>query len=75
VDRDGQVVFFNPKGEALLGAPPAPKRREWDERPEAETAETLAPYAGAAAYTRDRHIPWALEAAAWEALEEGADSG
>jgi hypothetical protein len=69
VDRDGQVVFFNPRGEALLGAPPAPKRREWDEGP------APAPYAGAAAHTRDRHIPWALEAAAWEALEEAADSG
>ena len=40
--------------------PPRPPPAEADRRP-----------AGAPLYTRDHHIPWALEARAWEALDSG----
>lgn len=104
IDRDGQVVFFSPRGTALLGAPPARTLREWDrglwdessapshrpsagvDKPQATPARARAsephaapqprgaptnPFPGAAAFTRDSHIPWPLEAAAREALDPG----
>jgi len=80
IDRDGQVVFFSPRGQALRGAPPAPRRRAWEERGKGGSRESLGPkldlrrsdpFPGAAHFTRDHHIPGALEAAVWEALDSG----
>ena len=112
LDVRGQVVFFTPRGKALMGAPPAtepaasepPTPRGLPGRP--APADTKAPAAtkaaaggatgaaadqlevtglvseagrvgvtetnpGAARWTRDRDIPWELEARAWEALDSG----
>jgi len=121
IDRDGQVVFFSPRGKALRGAPVAPvlpvtkpgpgslegapveggAEPGLGSEPDPCTAAAKAaasvlepmegeeggedggqkqpepdphrsdPFPGAAHFTRDPHIPWALEAAAWEALDSG----
>ena len=72
-DRNGQVVFFTPKGNALFEAPPLPKlapdpvqalvrgNHERGIRPNGLT--------GAPKWKRDSDIPWAIEAAAMEAID------
>jgi len=73
IDRDGQVVFFTPKGKAILGAPVA---RPMTARPavqpdlRAEVA-SQGPLAGAPRWKWDRDVPWEVEARAWEALDSG----
>jgi hypothetical protein len=77
-DRNGQVVFFTPKGDALFDAPPMP---ELPLLPEAPPSPELQPdlvaalvrgnrergitpnfSSGASKWRRDGDIPWALEA-------------
>jgi hypothetical protein len=104
IDADGHVVFFTPKGNTLLGAPPVcPSPTDGrpmsgrplgegssGERPGEEAAGKLggstgnrlgpgdeSPWdqrprdrAGASRFKRDSDIPWAIEARAWEALDE-----
>ena len=72
-DRNGQVVFFTPKGKALFEAPPLPElppdpvqalvrgNRERGIRPDFSS--------GAPKWSRDSYIPWAIEAAAREAID------
>ena len=72
-DRNGQVVFFTPEGKALFEAPPVPElpsdpvealvrgNRERGITPDFST--------GAPMWRRDSDIPWAIEAAALEALD------
>jgi hypothetical protein len=82
IDLNGQVVFFTPMGKTLLGAPPAqPGFGKLDgdtalgggrgEGIEETGRETVPHPAGAPVYKHDRHIPWEVEARAWEALESG----
>jgi hypothetical protein len=67
IDRDGQVVFFTPKGKAILGAPVA---RPMTARP-AVQLDLRKPPAGAPRWKWDRDVPCEEEARAWEALESG----
>ena len=72
-DRNGEVVFFTPKGKALFEAPPLPEllpdpvealvrgNRERGITPDFST--------GAPMWSRDSYIPWATEAAAKEAID------
>ena len=72
-DRNGQVVFFTPKGKALFEAPTLPelppdplqdlvrRNRERGIRPDFSS--------GAPKWKRDDDVPWAIEAAAIEALD------
>ncbi len=78
-DRDGQVVFFTPKGKALFEAPPP---RVLGADPVAELisgnrARGITPdwRSGAPRWKSDHDIPWPIEAAAWEAIDpvEGID--
>ena len=101
IDTNGQVVFFTPKGKALMGAPPAgigaPQVGEREpqlagipvsgklaevgaklgaENGSGAWAEAVGqirhdPLPGAPRWKRDRDIPWAIEARAWEALDSG----
>jgi len=78
IDVQGQVAFFTPKGKALFDAPP--RRGVWarDEmsgigaRP-AHPAHPARPahLSGASRWKRDRDIPYAIEAEAWEVLDSG----
>ena len=65
IDRDGQVVFFTPKGKTLLGAPPV--------RPVPMTPDDLGPelelFTGTPRCQRDRDMPWEVEARVWDALD------
>jgi hypothetical protein len=79
IDAKAQVVFFTPRGEALLGAPPvglggavkpdrSPAARfrgkiPWDQRPWH--------LAGASRFLRDADVPWEVEARALDALDSG----
>ena len=69
LDKDGQAVFFTPKGKALAGAPP--RQMAPTERPGEDTLDTLAvtEWGGLPRYGYDRNIPWEEEARAWEALD------
>ena len=74
MDRDGQVVFFDSRGKAVLGAPvPKPLTAQPVVRPDHRAGATpqLKPLAGAARYRRDIDVPWEVEARAWEALDSG----
>jgi 8-oxo-dGTP pyrophosphatase MutT (NUDIX family) len=74
VNGDGTVLFFTPKGRMLVDAPKRPEaprrpaRREMAAR-STEHGDGLALSNGAALY-RDFDIPWEIEAAAREAMEE-----
>ena len=78
VNRDGTVLFFTPKGRILLGAPSAasaeslpPMRSAHSGAPSRGGSATLSN--GAALY-HDSAIPWAIEAAAREAVEASLDA-
>ena len=75
LDVKGQVVFFTPRGKALLGAPPAGANVEMDfaaGRPnELLTGHLPGHLTGASRWAHDRDIPWEVEARAWEALDSG----
>jgi len=78
LDVKGQVVFFTPRGKALLGAPPTGVKmrgRGGTSLPAGRSRlvgrEEALPMAGAPRWKRDADIPWALEARAWEALDSG----
>jgi hypothetical protein len=76
LDATGQVVFFTPKGKALLGAPPAsglrPVHPSGVARGESPASVPgLAPGAGSPRWKRDTDIPWEVEARAWDALDSG----
>ena len=72
-DRNGQVVFFTPKGSVLFEAPPMPElpadpvgallRRNH------ERGITPNSWSGAPRWKKDWDIPWAIEAAAREAVD------
>ncbi|NNM03584.1 MAG: hypothetical protein HKO65_00670 [Gemmatimonadetes bacterium] len=67
MDRDQKIVFFTPRGRALRAAPPRlPKRRALERR-----GARMTPGAGTPRWKRDSHIPWEVEAKAWEALDSG----
>ena len=70
IDVRGEVVFFSPKGKALLGAPP--RRVDWEiVSPAAIQPPVVRPGAGTPRWKRDTEIPWDVEARAWEALDSG----
>jgi hypothetical protein len=68
IDVTGQVVFFSPRGKALMGAPP---RRIDRASPAAIQPPVLRPGAGIPRWKRDADIPWEVEARAGEALDSG----
>ena len=79
VNGDGTVLFFTPKGRMLADAPKrveradAPEQRRsavaW-KRPGAPASRERSEMSNGAALYRDSDIPWAIEAAAREAVEE-----
>ncbi len=75
IDVTGQVVFFSPKGKALVGAPPRrlDSVRAGSDRvgPAAIQPPAIRPGAGIPRWKRDADIPWEVEARAWEALDSG----
>ena len=72
-DRNGQVAFFTPKGNALFEAPPMPElsRDPVETLVRRNRGRGITPlYShGAPKWKRNRDIPWAIEAAALEALD------
>ena len=72
-DRNGQVVFFTPEGKALFETPPVPELPpdpvEALVRGNRERGITPDRSTGAPMWRRDGDIPWAIEAAALEALD------
>ncbi len=72
-DREGQVVFFTPQGNALFDVPPPPELLpdpvERLVRGNRERGITPDWSRGAPMWNRDRDIPWAIEAAALEAID------
>ena len=72
-DRNGQVVFFTPKGNALFEAPPMPELSadpvDALVRRNRERGVTPNFWSGAPRWKKDRDIPWAIEAAAREAID------
>ncbi len=72
-DRDGQVVFFTPKGKALfeVGPPPelGPDPVEALVRRNRKRGVTPDAHSTASRWRRDRDIPWHIEAAALEAID------
>ncbi len=83
VNGDGTVLFFTPKGRMLVDAPRAPKAARSGERPGLPPVPSVhrgAPRVGGhptlsngAALYRDSAIPWRIEAAAREAMEESLE--
>ena len=80
IDVTGQVVFFSPRGKALMGAPPRRLDREGADpigtspvgaSPPAFQPPVIRPGAGIPRWKRDADIPWEVEARAWEALDSG----
>jgi hypothetical protein len=74
VDRTQQIVFFTLRGRALFDVPPVRDRPMTGISPEPGAAlGQLRPShrEGASRWKRDRDIPWAVEARAWEALDSG----
>ena len=72
-DRNGQVVFFTPTGKALFEAPPMPElqpdRLESLVRRNRERGITPDFSSGVPKWKRDNDVPWAIEAAAIDALD------
>ena len=72
-DRNGQVVFFTPKGNALFEAPPLPELPPdpVQDLVRGNRKRGITPdfSSGAPKWKRDSDIPWAIEAAAREALD------
>ena len=83
VNGDGTVLFFTPKGRMLVDAPRAPKAARGGARtglPPVPSVHGGAPRVGGchtlsdgAALYRDSAIPWSIEAAAREAMEESLE--
>ena len=89
VNGDGTVLFFTPKGRMLVDAPSRPRAARGGERsslppvpglPPVPSAHRGAPRVGedpvlsnGAAVYRDSAIPWRIEAAAREAMEESLE--
>ncbi|MYI21492.1 MAG: HNH endonuclease, partial [Gammaproteobacteria bacterium] len=84
VNGDGTVLFFTPKGRMLVDAPSRPKAPRDGERPGLPPVPTVHPGApapgdritlsnGAALY-HDSEVPWEIEAAAREALDESLET-
>jgi hypothetical protein len=85
MDRNGQVVFFTPRGKALFEAPPLPELPS-DTLDPPDLAEALVrrnrergvtPHcsSGGPRWSRDSYIPWAIEAAAREAIDPWGEMG
>ena len=72
-DRNGQVVFFTPKGKALFEVPSMPQLPsdpvEALVRGNRERGITPDYSSGGPKWSRDSYIPWAIEAAAREAID------
>ena len=83
VNGDGTVLFFTPKGRMLVDAPSRPKAARGGERPGLPPLPAVhsgAPAQGdgitlsnGAALYRDSAIPWEIEAAAREAMEDSLE--
>jgi len=77
-DRSGQIVFFTPKGNALFEAPPMPELPadpvEALVRRNRERGVTPNFLSGAPRWKKDWDIPWAIEAAAREAVDLSDES-
>ena len=78
IDVTGQVVFFSPRGKALMGAPPRRTDRTSPAgaslegaSPAATQPPVIRPGARLPRWKRDADIPWKSEARAWEALDSG----
>ena len=84
VNGDGTVLFFTPKGRMLVDAPRRPKAARGGERvglPPVPTVHPGAPAKGGdfalsngAALYPDSRIPWEIEAAAREAMEDSLEN-
>ena len=78
MNNDGTVLFFTPKGRMLVDAPKRPEARA-AHLPPVPSVHPGAPAKGkgtilsnGAALYRDSSIPWEIEAAAREAMEESS---
>ena len=79
IDRNGQVVFFTPKGKALFQAPPLPELTSDTPDPpdllealvrgNRERGVTPDGSSCGPKWSRDSYIPWAIEAAARDAID------
>ena len=81
VNSDGTVLFFTPKGRMLVDAPSRPAPRAAAHLPPVPSVHPGAPAKGGgfglsngAALYPDSRIPWKIEAAAREAMEESLTS-
>jgi hypothetical protein len=76
---DGKIVFFTPRGKALYEVPPTPELAAdpLQELVQGNRDRGVVPDAWAATprWHRDGDIPWAIEAAAREALDPWDDEG
>ncbi len=77
MNGDGTVLFFTPKGRMLVDAPSRPAPRAAAHPPPVPLVHHDAPVQGdgitlsnGAALYRDSDIPWEIEAAAREAVDE-----
>jgi len=83
-DRNGQVVFFTPKGKALFEAPALPELpSDTPDPPDLLEAlvrgnreRSITPDGSSCGpkWSRDSYIPWAIEAAAREAIDPWEES-
>ena len=79
MNRDGTVLFFTPKGRMLADAPQGRVRTEANLPPVpsahsgARSMGERATLSNGAALYRDSAIPWVIEAAAREAMEESLE--
>ena len=71
-DREGTVLFFTATGRVLADAPERPARTDAPKRAAPPPAANATLSNGAALY-RDSAIPWAIEAAAREAMEHSLE--
>ncbi len=80
LDVEGKVAFFAPDGRVLADVAPRPRQPDGSDRPirqrrrlDAEARSGLPRHRlGASKWARDAQVPWEVEAAVWDALDESS---
>ncbi len=72
LDVEGRVAFFAPSGRVLADVPPRPDRPVVPRRRLDADARAALPRhrLGASKWARDSQVPWEVEAAVWEVLDQ-----